>query len=296
MEGYACQLVADEGVVWLRNGRDKQKPFFLFTCFHEPHEPVASPDKMTAGYSEVARNKLEAEYFANVENMDAAVGKLMAALDELKLADNTLVFFTSDNGPETLRRYGGAARSFGSPGPLRGMKLWLYEGGIRVPGILRFPGRIQPGSESDEPVCGLDVLPTLTALAGIERKPDRAIDGTSFVEVFTGKPIRRVTPLYWHYYNALGAPKAAMRAGDWMVLGSWGQTDQRGGGFFRESDQKLVKTMELKHFELYNLKRDRDQKKNLAETEPTRLKELSVQLVKKYREVQAEGPEWKFGK
>ena len=296
MEGYACQLVADEGVDWLRNGRDKQKPFFLFTCFHEPHEPVASPDKMTAGYSEVARNKLEAEYFANVENMDAAVGKLMATLDELKLADDTLVFFTSDNGPETLRRYGGAARSFGSPGPLRGMKLWLYEGGIRVPGILRFPGRIQPGSESDEPVCGLDVLPTLTALAGIERKPDRAIDGTSFVEVFTGKPIRRVTPLYWHYYNALGAPKAAMRAGDWMVLGSWGQTDQRGGGFFRESDQKLVKTMELKHFELYNLKRDRDQKKNLAETEPARLKELSVQLVKKYREVQAEGPEWKFGK
>ena len=217
-------------------------------------------------------------------------------LDELKQADNTLVFFTSDNGPETLRRYGGAARSFGSPGPLRGMKLWLFEGGIRVPGILRFPGRIQPGSESDEPVCGLDVLPTLTALAGIERKPDRAIDGTSFVEVFTGKPIRRVTPLYWHYYNALGAPKAAMRAGDWMVLGSWGQTDQRGGGFFRESDQKLVKTMELKHFELYNLKRDRDQKKNLAETEPARLKELSVQLVKKYREVQAEGPEWKFGK
>ncbi|MCH2602617.1 MAG: sulfatase-like hydrolase/transferase [Pedosphaera sp.] len=115
MEGYACQLVVDEGVDWLRNGRDKQKPFFLFTCFHEPHEPVASPGKMTAGYSEVARNKLEAEYFANVENMDAAVGKLMAALDELKLADNTLVFFTSDNGPETLRRYGGAARSFGSP-------------------------------------------------------------------------------------------------------------------------------------------------------------------------------------
>ena len=78
------------------------------------------------------------------------------------------------------------------------MKLWLFEGGIRVPGILRFSGRIQPGSESDEPVCGLDVLPTLTALAGIERKPDRAIDETSF-EVFTGKPIRRVTPLYWHY-------------------------------------------------------------------------------------------------
>ena len=296
MEGYACQLVADEGVEWLRNGRDKQKSFFLFTCFHEPHEPVASPDKMTAGYAEVAKNKLEAEYFANVENMDAAVGKLMAALYELKLADDTLVFFTSDNGPETLRRYGGAARSYGSPGPLRGMKLWLYEGGIRVPGILRFPGRIKPGSESDEPVCGLDVLPTLTTLAGIERKPDRPIDGSSFVEVFSGKPIRRTVPLYWHYYNALGAPKAAMRVGDWMVLGSWGKASGRGGGFFRAADQKLVKETPLSEFELYNLKADRDQEKNLAASEPEQLKKLTAMLVKKYREVQAEGPEWKFGK
>ncbi len=296
MEGYACQLVADEGVEWLRNGRDKKKPFFLFTCFHEPHEPVASPDKMTAGYAEVTKNKLEAEYFANVENMDVAVGKLMAALDDLKLADDTLVFFTSDNGPETLRRYGGAARSYGSPGPLRGMKLWLYEGGIRVPGILRFPGRIKPGSESAEPVCGLDVLPTFTGLAGIERKPDRPIDGSSFVEVFRGKPIRRTVPLYWHYHNALGAPKAAMRVGDWMVLGSWGKASGRGGGFFRAADQKLVKETPLSEFELYNLKADRDQEKNLAASEPGQLKKLTAMLVKKYREVQAEGPEWKFGK
>ena len=296
MEGYACQLVADEGVEWLRNGRDKEKPFFLFTCFHEPHEPVASPDKMIAGYAKVAKNKLEAEYFANVENMDAAVGKLMAALDELKLADDTLVFFTSDNGPETLRRYGGAGRSYGSPGPLRGMKLWLYEGGIRVPGILRFPGRIKAGIESDEPVCGLDVLPTLTALAGIERKLDRPIDGANFTAVFSGKPIRRAVPLYWHYYNALGAPKAAMRVGDWMVLGSWGKASGRGGGFFRASDQKLVKETPLSEFELYNLKTDRDQKKNLAASKPAQMEKLKAMLIKKYREVQVEGPEWKFGK
>ena len=296
MEGYACQLVADEGVEWLRNGRDKEKPFFLFTCFHEPHEPVASPDRMIAGYAKVAKNKLEAEYFANVENMDAAMGKLMAALDELKLADDTLVFFTSDNGPETLRRYGGAGRSYGSPGPLRGMKLWLYEGGIRVPGILRFPGRIKAGSESDEPLCGLDVLPTLTALAGIERKLDRPIDGANFTAVFSGKPIRRAVSLYWHYYNALGAPKAAMRVGDWMVLGSWGKASGRGGGFFRASDQKLVKETPLSEFELYNLKTDRDQEKNLAASKPAQMEKLKAMLIKKYREVQVEGPEWKFGK
>jgi len=206
------------------------------------------------------------------------------------------VFFTSDNGPETLRRYGGAGRSYGRPGPLRGMKLWLYEGGIRVPGILRFPGRIKAGSESDEPVCGLDVLPTLTALAGIERQPDRPIDGANFAAVFSGKPIRREVPLYWHYYNALGAPKAAMRVGDWMVLGSWGKASGRGGGFFRASDQKLVKETPLSEFELYNLKSDRDQEKNLAASEPAQMKKLKAMLVKKYREVQAEGPEWKFGK
>ena len=186
MEGYACQLVADEGVDWLRNGRDKQKPFFLFTCFHEPHEPVASPDKMTAGYSEVARNKLEAEYFANVENMDAAVGKLMAALDELKLADNTLVFFTSDNGPETLRRYGGAARSFGSPGPLRGMKLWLYEGGIRVPFLARWPARLPAGETFDAPVHHFDMYATAAAAAGADLPTDRVMDGVDLTAYVTG--------------------------------------------------------------------------------------------------------------
>ena len=304
-ERFRIDIQTEAGLAFI--DRNANRPFFLYLAYYAPHVPLEASEKYLSRFPgdmpERRRTGL-----AMMNAVDEGVGRLVKRLKEQGIYENTLIMFTSDNGAPLGAQTGkpmndvlpvgkaGPAWDGSRNDPLTGEKGMLAEGGIRVPGILRFPGRIQPGSESDEPVCGLDVLPTLAALAGIERKPDRAIDGTSFVEVFTGKPIRRVTPLYWHYYNALGAPKAAMRAGDWMVLGSWGQTDQRGGGFFRESDQKLVKTMELKHFELYNLKRDRDQKKNLAETEPARLKELSVQLVKKYREVQAEGPEWKFGK
>ena len=122
LEGYSCQLVADEAIDWLERHLDKnpKQPFFLYMPFHEPHEPVASPAKLVAGYRDVAEKKAQAEYFANVENMDKATGKLLAALKRLGVDEDTLVVFTSDNGPETLRRYGGAGRSWGTPAPLRG--------------------------------------------------------------------------------------------------------------------------------------------------------------------------------
>jgi arylsulfatase A len=291
LEGYSCQLVADEAIRWLKEGRDKEKPFFQFVCFHEPHEPIASPPELVSQYPN-ATKRGEALYYANVTNMDRAVGRLMKALDELELAGDTLVFFTSDNGPETLNRYKNAWRSHGSPGPLRGMKLHVYEGGIRVPGILRFPGRVEPGQESDAVVCSLDLLPTFCELAGVEPPQDRALNGTSFVPLLSGKPIERETPLYWHYYQAIGEPKAAMRIGDYMILGHW--DGARSGGTVGADDVETIKRAKLTDFELYNLRDDLAQQHDLAAAEPERLKAMSAQLVKKYREVQAEGPRWKF--
>src|SRR5262249_48953055 len=127
MEGFSCQIVADEAINWLKSGRDSPNPFFLFVCFHEPHELIASPPDLVKSYP-AAKNEDQAQYFANVTNMDLAVGRLLKTLDDLGTADNTVVLFTSDNGPETLNRYKTARRSYGSPGPLRGMKLWLFEG------------------------------------------------------------------------------------------------------------------------------------------------------------------------
>jgi len=294
LEGYSCLIVADEAIRWLKEERDKSKPFFQFVCFHEPHEPIDSPPELVAKYPQ-ATKRGEALYYANVTNMDAAVGRLMEALDNLKLADNTLVFFTSDNGPETLNRYRGAWRSHGSPGPLRGMKLHLYEAGIRVPGILRFPGRTKPGQVVSEPVSALDILPTFCELAGVKTPSDRALDGASFTALFRDEPVKRDTPLYWHYHRSIGEPKAAMRLGDWMILGHWDGPALGPGGSLRPGDMKLIKESKLVDFELFNLKDDLSQERNVANRFPDRLSELRRLLVAKYQEVQKEGPTWQVG-
>jgi arylsulfatase A len=284
LQGFSCQLVADEAMKWLESGRDKQQPFFQFVCFHEPHEPIASPPDLVKQYSDVSPED-KAQHHANISNMDAAVGRLLAKLDELKLADNTLVLFTSDNGPETLNRYKNANRSWGSPGELRAMKLWLYEGGIRVPGIVRWPAAKQRGKTIAEPVCNLDFLPTFLELAGVDVPNGRTFDGASFVSLLRGEShVERSTPLYWHYIHALGEPRAALRSGDWMILGKWDA----------KTPQTIAagKKAKLTSFELYNLRDDIGQKNDLAAKEPEKLKQLSAQLVKTYDEVQAEGPVW----
>ncbi len=295
-EGYSCEVVAREAIRWLSErrdgeGRDKSKPFFQFVCFHEPHEPIASPPDLVAQYPHATKEG-EALYYANVTNMDRAVGRILRALDEQKLSDNTLVFFSSDNGPETLLRYPTGWRSHGSPGPLRGMKLHLYEGGIRVAGILRFPPKVKPGQTIHELVCSLDLLPTFCELAGVPLPAGRELDGTSLVPLLDGQPIHRTTPLFWHYFRSIGEPKAAMRVGDWMLLGHWDGPQLGPGSGVHQGDCETIKAAKLTKFELYNLKDDLAQETDLAEKEPARLKELSTMLVKKYEEVREEGPVW----
>ena len=185
--------------------------------------------------------------------MDHETGRLLAVLDELGLRDSTFVLFTSDNGPETLRRYRGAERSYGSPGPLRGMKLHLYEGGIRVPGIVRWPGRVPAGAESREAMCGTDVLPTLCGIAGVGVPGDRAIDGEDVAAVLEGRTAARKSPIYWQYDRAPGAPKVAMRQGGW----------------------KLLADADLGGFELYNLQEDPGETTDLSGREAVRVREMA---------------------
>lgn len=299
-EGFSCQLVADEALRWL-DGRKSENPFFLYVCFHEPHEPVASPMEIVKTYLDddgpKARNEDEAQYFANVTNLDSAVGRLMASLKQRGLDEKTLVVFTSDNGPETLKRYPRGRRCYGSPGPLRGMKLWLYEGGIRVPGIARWNGTIQPGEISDVPVCSLDLLPTLCELAGVEPPEDRALDGTSLVPLLTGQSFERKKPLYWDYFNALGGPKAVMHIGNFTLLAKRESpeietTDGRGN--VSPETMPVIKSETLGGFELYDVKADVGQKNDLASSNKDFVGSHAAQLVKKHHEVRDEGPTWEF--
>lgn len=295
LSGYSCQLVADEAIHWLKDGRDQAKPFFLFVCFHEPHEPIDSPPELVATYPE-ARKRGEALYYANVTNVDRAVGRLLATLETLKAAEQTLVFFTSDNGPETLNRYENAWRSHGSPGPLRGMKLHIYDGGIRVPGILRWPGHIPPGQVVREPVCNLDLLPTFCALAGVTPPQDRALDGTNVAPLFDGNPIERKQPLFWHYYRALGKPKVALRDGDWKLVAFWDAPERLPGGNVDQLSQQFLKAAKLVRFELYNLRSDIGEQTDLAPQEPQRVQAMAQRLRQLYGEVIAEAPVWEFPK
>jgi arylsulfatase A len=291
LQGYSCSIVADEAIGWLSRQRNQGSPFFLFVCFHEPHEPLASPPELEATYP-TATKKGQATYYANVTNMDAAVGKLMAALDELDLAEDTFVFFTSDNGPETLNRYRGAWRSHGSPGPLRGMKLHVYDGGIRVPGIIRWPGHTDPGAVVDEPVSGVDVLPTLCSIAGVEIPADRAIDGSDIMPMLRGQSIERRTPLFWSYYRALSAPRAAMRLGNWKIVARWDGPARPNSANVSEEAMSLIKSAQLTDFELYDLRRDIAEQADLRDQHPDTFKRMTARLVQLYRSVQREGRSW----
>lgn len=294
IEGFSCQIVTGEAIGWLerQHAARPEQPFFLYVAFHEPHEPVASPADLVAKYeaSGKARNHDEAQFFANVENVDAAVGRLLAALDTLGTRDNTLVVFTSDNGPETLKRYRGAERSYGRPGPLRGMKLHTHEAGYRVAGIVRWLGHIDPGQVSDMPVCSLDFLPTFCALAGAEIPQGLVLDGANLLPVLEGNPVQRERPLFWFYYNALNEAKVALIDDGWKILAQLEDPQSPGQRLpnlehVNAANEARVKGAGLMNFELYQLADDIGEARDLTAQEPERLARMQAKLEVRYQEV-----------
>ncbi|MCI0684249.1 MAG: sulfatase-like hydrolase/transferase [Gemmataceae bacterium] len=268
MEGFSAEIVANEAVHWLKKERDRAKPFFLTMWFHEPHLPIESNPKFMSLYPDLVKNDPDmAQHHGNVTQMDHAVGLLLKALDDMNLAENTFIIFTSDNGPEGT---GLTGRTRGSTGGLRGRKRAVYEGGIRVPGIIRWPGRVKAGSTSDQPIVGSDVFTTICSVAKVPLPNDRPIDGADILPVFEGRKLDRKTPMYWRCNIAPGQFKICMRHGDWTIL----------------ANEKLTK------FELYNLKDDLKQETNLAAKETAKLDELRGMLVRLNTEIEKEGPTW----
>ena len=220
--------------------------------------------------------------------MDHAFGQLLTALDELQLRDDTFVMFTSDNGPAIT-----AMHPHGSAGPLRDKKGSVYEGGIRVPGIIRWPGHTTPGSESDEPVCGVDLLPTLCAITGVEVPSDRKIDGVNILPILENKPITRPTPLFWQRIRATGGPyQVAMRDGDWKILATIRDVPTKGPVDIRPGDMQALKTAPLDQFVLYNLKEDIAEQNDRAKSDPEVFAAMREKVIKLYREIQEETPTW----
>lgn len=272
LQGFSSHLVVDEAIRWLTKERDSQKPFVLSVWFHEPHLPIETDTKFLDLYPEIREKDANlAQHHGNVSQLDAAFGRLMQTLQDLKLAENTIVIFTSDNGPEGNGTNG---RTRGSTGGLRGRKRAVYEGGIRVPFMVRWPGHVPAGKTSDEPVIGSDIFSTACDITRVAPPADRVIDGVSLNPVFAGKTLERKTPMYFHCPIAPGQFKIAMRQGDYTLLAD----------------------TELKKFELYNLRDDVSQSYDLSSRETERLATMTATLRKLNAEIEAEGPVWQKAK
>ncbi|GAA4458856.1 sulfatase-like hydrolase/transferase [Novipirellula rosea] len=291
LEGYSCQIVVDEAVNWLKDQQAEapEQPFFMYVAFHEPHEPVASPKKLVEQYSEAAQNEDEAQYFANVANVDVAVGRLMTALKDLDVDSNTLVVFTADNGPETLNRYRRASRSYGRATPLRGMKLWTTDAGFRVAGIMRWPDRIKEDQIVHHPVSSLDFFPTFCQLAGTTPPANLMLDGTNFLPALKNEAPDRPKPLLWIYYNALNERRVAMRDGEWKVLAKLNISKYTNVTTENEAE---VKAAELSDFQIFRITNDVDESNDLSASMPEKLDELSKRLKANYHDLLNDSHIW----
>lgn len=266
MEGPSAVIAANEAINWLKGRKKSDTPFFITVWTHEPHLPIESAPEYMKHYADIEDEGIR-QHHGNITQLDDAFGKLMAAVDEMGYRKNTVVFFTSDNGPEGN---GTSGRTRGSTGGLRGRKRATHEGGIRVPGIVRWPGKIKAGSVSDTPVIGSDVFPTICDVVGMPLPDDRTIDGTSLLPLFAGKPLQREQPLYWRNHLAPTQFRVGMRIGDWKIVGS----------------------DDLTSFELYNIQKDWQETTNVAADFPDRFTELRARLIEHDAAVLKEGPDW----
>ena len=239
---YLPDRLADEAISFMKQQHARGKSFYTALFHYTVHWPMEAPEQLVAKYKDRPLvGYRDSRYAAMIEAMDAAFGRVMAALDETGLADNTLVVFASDNGV-----YGGV----GDCRPLRGDKGHLYEGGIRVPLIVRWPGKVKPGSVSGEPVSLTDFFPTLLEVAGLKPSSGVAADGESLVPLLRGEGRPRREALFWHY------PNFAFHS------------ENRLGSAIRMGDHKLIRFSDDDSVELYNLKDDISEAHNLAAAKP----------------------------
>ena len=259
LKGFSAPLVAAEASRWLSEVRDDSKPFALSIWIHEPHAPIATDSKFSSLYGDHKNST----YMGNITQLDHALGKVMSALDAEGVSDNTLLIFTSDNGP--------VAKHGGTTGGLRGGKRSDHEGGIRVPGLARWPGHIKPATVSDVPVIGTDIFATVLDIAGIPLPADRTIDGVSMLPAFDGKPLDRKVPLFWRTHVSPPSDRVALRIGDWKLVG----------------DETLTK------FQLYEIQKDWKEETDLSKKMPQRTESMKKQLFEVWKQIESEGPdEW----
>jgi arylsulfatase A len=291
-QGFAADIVTDEAIRWINEERDDEKPFFMFVAYHEPHEPIASDHKYTKLYKKIGKpsrydpsvSSFQAHH-GNLTQMDSAFGRLIHHLDETHLRDNTVVFFTSDNGPAIT-----GAHPHGSTGGLRDKKGSVYEGGIRVPGILHWPAKLTHAQIIDTPISGVDVLPTFCEIAGANVPDAVKLDGTSIVPALQGIPLNRINPLYWQFHGARGEDQVAIIDGDWKLVGQFDGSSLKPHGDIFKTHQNRIHNAKIVRYRLYNLAND--EATDVSNGNPKVLNRLTAEMTRMLKSVQSDNPTW----
>jgi arylsulfatase A-like enzyme len=266
---YLPYRLAEETNTFMEDHRDG--PFLAYLSFYSVHTPLMTTDELkkkyelkrdeeglqaqfgTEGGSEVRVNQSNTTYAGMVNAMHRAVGRVLDKLEELNLSSNTVVMFMSDNGGLSTINNAPTSNE-----PLRAGKGWLYEGGIREPMIIKWPGVTKAGSVAKTPVISMDFYPTMLDIAGLPLKPNQHKDGMSLAPILRGEPMDR-GPLYWHYPHY--PPQGGFP-----------------GGVIREGDWKLIHNYDNDIMELYNLKDDISEENNLLQQYPQKAIELYQKL------------------
>jgi arylsulfatase A-like enzyme len=265
---FLTDRLTAEACGWIEKNRDR--PFFLYLAHYAVHTPLAGKPAVVARYRQKAERlgqRRNTVYAALVESVDDSVGALRRKLDELKIADRTILLFTSDNGG----LIGNAKSPITTNPPFRAGKGSAYEGGVRVPFLALWPGVTKPGSTCDLPVMTIDLLPTLAEACALPVPRSHVVDGASIVALLKQSGTLKRDALYWHYphYHPGGAtPYSAVRSGDW----------------------RLVEYFEDGRAELFNLKADVGETRDLVKEKPDRVKELRDRLAAWRKSVGAQMP------
>ncbi|MFZ5829877.1 MAG: sulfatase [Planctomycetota bacterium] len=240
--------------------QNQQRPFFLYLSHNSVHIPLEANPELIEKYTKKVRPddpQNNPTYAGMVESVDQCVGRIMATLDELGLAEKTIVVFFSDNGGLSVKE--GANTPATSNLPLRAGKGYLYEGGVREPLIVRWPGVVKPGATCNTPVSSVDFYPTFLEIAGVSPQPGQVIDGVSIVPLLTQTGELKRDAIFWHYphySNQGGVPSGAIRMGDY----------------------KLIEFYEDDHVELYDLRDDAGEHKDLAAAMPDKAAAMRERL------------------
>ena len=254
IDGYTTDAFAREAVKFIEH--HKARPWFCYLAFNAVHGPLEATEKYLSRFPHIQDNKRR-RYAAMQSAMDDAVGRVLGKIRELGQEENTLIFFLSDNGGPTRQ-------TTSDNGPLRGFKGQTWEGGIRVPFMVQWKGRIPSGTVDDRPVIQLDIYPTALAAAGVTVKPEWELDGVNLLPYLTGE--RSGVPhdvLYWRF-----GPQVAIRQGNWKMVKGAGSSGDR--GIARRAQANMEGA------ELYDLGEDIGETINLAAQEPEKVKELAA--------------------